>query len=91
MCTLISATGLHALTISPILVDDILLPSPLQLFFGNLVTSACVNIPTQNDPFYEDNELFTLSLTSPNPRIRIDVSSTVVDITDNDSKCLHYI
>lgn len=84
MCTL----NLFLVYIYPYLylVDDFLLPPSLQLVFGTGDTSACVNIPTQSDLIYEENELFNLLLTSTNPSIIIGVGSTVVEVTDDDSK-----
>ena len=66
------------------LVDDAFPPSPLQLVFSVGNISACTTIRTQSDTVYEDNEMFTVSLTSTNPSISISVSSAVVEITDND-------
>ena len=46
--------------------------------------SVCASIGTLNDLLYEEDETFTVFLTSLNPSVNIGVSSTIVDIRDND-------
>ena len=60
--------------------------SPSQLNFNVGELSACASIGTLNDLLYEEDETFTVSVTSSNPSVNIGVSSTIVDIRDNDGR-----
>ena len=53
--------------------------------------SVCASIGTLNDLLYEEDETFTVSLTSSNPSVNIGVSSTIVDIRDNDGGFVYFI
>ena len=61
-------------------------PVPAQLVFNVGMTSVCTDIATVNDEVHEDNESFSVALSSTNNRISFAVGTATVQIIDNDSK-----
>ena len=58
-----------------------------MLTFSNTSTSRTVTVMTGMDTVIEDEEMFTLSLTSTDPAMdRLTLQSADVSITDNTSK-----
>ena len=49
-------------------------------------TSICTDITTDNDDVHEDNETFSVALSSTSDRINFAVGTATVQIIDNDSK-----
>ena len=70
-------------TMFNLVVTDVL-PVATQLVFNVGDITACVTIQTLDDSIYEHNELIVLMIASSNPNITTDVSSTEVEIRDND-------
>ena len=56
---------------------------PTQLEFDVGITEDCIGVMAVDDSVYEDSESFSISLL-PMDRVDITVSSTTVEITDND-------
>ena len=50
------------------------------------LTSACTDIETPDDDVHEDNETFSVALSSTSERISFDVGTATVQIIDEDSK-----
>ena len=48
------------------------------------VTTTCTDIATFDDSVYEDNESFTVSLSSVTENVDITIDTATVLITDND-------
>ena len=59
-------------------------PVPSQLFFDVGISGLCTNIMTTNDEVYEDNESFTVSLSSTSSNVDVSGSIATVLITNND-------
>ena len=57
-----------------------------ELTFQPSTTELCVNIPVSGDVALEDNEVFTVQLSTSDPSLLLSVSSANVTIVDNDSK-----
>ena len=67
-------------------------PVPSQLFFDVGIPGLCTNIMTTNDQVYEDNESFTVSLSSTSSNVDVSASIATVIITNNDGmKILFFI
>ena len=49
-------------------------------------TSVCTDISTENDDVHENNETFSVTLSSTSDRINFAVGTATVQIIDNDSK-----
>ena len=56
------------------------------LTFQPSTTESCVNIPVSGDVALEDNEVFTVQLSTSDPSLLFSLSSANVTIVDNDSK-----
>ena len=54
--------------------------------FQPSTTELCVNIPVSGDVALEDNEVFTVQLSTSDPSLLLSLSSANVTIVDNDSK-----
>ena len=67
-------------------MTDFGIPNPSQLVFDVDVNSACTGITTDNDGIYEENETFSVSLSSTSDSVDIAVSTATVQITNNDGK-----
>ena len=61
-------------------------PVPSQLSFDVGVSSLCTNITTTDDEVYEENESFTVSLSSTSSNVDVSGSIATVLITDDDCK-----
>ena len=61
-------------------------PDPAQLDFNVGSTSACTVIRTMDDVVHEDNETFSVALSSTSERISFTVGTATVQIIDDDSK-----
>ena len=55
-----------------------------QLVFQVGATRACTSIVTVDDDIYEEDETFSVSLSSTSDRVVITLSSATVQIIDND-------
>lgn len=60
------------------------IPVPSQLLFNVGVSSLCIDISTTDDDVYEDDELFTVSLSSTSDNVDVSSSITTILITNND-------
>ena len=61
-----------------------------MLTFSSTSTSQSVMVVTKTDTVIEDEEMFTLSLTSTDPAMdRLTLQSSTVNITDNSSKYIN--
>ena len=61
-------------------------PLPPQLVFEVGATRACTSIATVDDDIYEEDETFSVSLSSTSNRVVITLSSAIVQIIDNDGE-----
>ena len=62
----------------------------MDLTFNIVTTSRVVTVATSNDTVIEDEEMFTLSLTSTDPAVdRLTLQSVDVSITDDTSKYIY--
>ena len=66
-------------------VDDFQ-PLHSQITFNTGITTVCEQVQTIQDAVYEENETITLSLVSSNFYIFTDLSTTEVEILDNDGE-----
>ena len=69
-------------------VTDFGSPVPSQLLFNVGTTIICTAIMTINDIIHEENELFSVALSSTSNGVNIGTGATV-QITDNDSEYFH--
>ena len=58
----------------------------VELSFDADTNRSCVNIPIDDDNFFEDMENFTVSLNSSDPDVTLVPDTAVVTITDDDSE-----
>ena len=56
--------------------------------FGVGTTRACTSIATVDDDIYEEDETFSVSLSSTSGSVVINLSSVTVQIIDNDGESI---
>ena len=61
-------------------------PVPPQLVFNVGSTSVCTDITINTDGVHENNETFSVALSSTSDRINFAVGTATVQIIDNDGK-----
>lgn len=66
--------------------DDDYVPLERTLVFMPSITETCFNISIVDDEVHELAENFTVHLTSPDPRIVVNVKYFTVTILDEDSE-----
>jgi hypothetical protein len=66
-------------------VTDFGIPVPSQLVFNVGVTSVCTSITTDDDTTHEENESFSVALSSTTNNVNVGISTATVLITDNDN------
>ena len=57
--------------------------------FSATTTSQTVMIMASNDSIVENEEMFTLSLTTDDPAVTVPTATVTVSITDNTSECMY--
>ena len=71
-------------------MTDFGIPVPSQLVFNVGVTSVCTSITTDDDTTHEENESFSVALSSTTNNVNVGISTATVLITDNDGMLFHY-
>ena len=61
----------------------------VDLTFSATTTSQTVMIMTTPDSIVENEEMFTLSLTTDDPAVTVPTATVTVSITDNTSECMY--
>ena len=69
-------------------MTDFGVPVPSQLLFNVGTTIICTDITTIDDIIHEENELFSVALSSTSNGVDIGTGATV-QITDNDGEHIH--
>ena len=68
---------------------DFGIPVPSQLLFNVGTTIVCTDITTRDDTIHEENESFSVALSSTSNSVVIGGGTATVQITDNDSELFH--
>ena len=61
-------------------------PTPMELTFLQGVSQQCANISIFDDAILENDEFFSVSLTTTNQAVTLSPSSATITIGDDDSK-----
>ena len=72
---------------------DFVSASDTRTFTATDTTDKCINITTNEDSFFEANEMFTVSLSvvSPTTGVTIQRSQTTVVIVDDDGRIIAWL
>ena len=69
-------------------------PTPMELTFLQGISQQCASISISDDSILENDELFSVQLTTTNQAVTLSPSSAIITIGDNDSRsfslCITY-
>jgi len=66
--------------------NDYAQPTPMELVFEQGTARQCASISISDDAILENNELFSVQLTTTDQAVMLSPSSATVTIEDDDSK-----